>query len=61
MIEQPTPAECPRPIEPVDHPPPDIKPVPPPDSPDVEPQNGPDRGTATPGDWMRLGSDEVGV
>jgi len=43
-IEQPqgtpTPTEFPRPIDPIDSPPPDIKPVPPPDIP-VPPQQPP--------------------
>lgn len=55
MIEQPSePADFPRPIDPIDTPPPDIRPVPPPDipvppaSPDVQPPSGPQPGVATP-------------
>ena len=46
MIEQPVKPEFPRPIDPIDTPPPDIKPVPPPDIPvpDVQPPMPPERG-----------------
>ena len=51
MIEQPqTPdTEFPRPIDPIDVPPPDIKPVPPPDIPvpGVQPLDVPERGDRT--------------
>jgi hypothetical protein len=33
MIEQPPPSDFPQPLNPIDTPPPDIKPVPPPDIP----------------------------
>jgi hypothetical protein len=54
MIEQPSPPDFPRPVDPIDTPPPDIKPVPPPDipppegPPDIPPPPRPDRGTAIP-------------
>lgn len=53
MIEQPSPPDFPRPVDPIDTPPPDIKPVPPPDIPPPEgppdiPPPRPDRGTAIP-------------
>jgi hypothetical protein len=54
MIEQPSPPEFPRPVDPIDTPPPDIKPVPPPDippegTPDTQPPRPkPDGGTAIP-------------
>ena len=49
MIEQPQNVDVPGPINPVDTPPPDIKPVPPPDipvpsQPDVQPPTFPERG-----------------
>ena len=50
MIEQPSPADIPRPPDPIDKPPPDIKPIPPPDIPppsgwpDVQPPEPPERG-----------------
>ena len=53
MIEQPPNPDLSRPVDPIDTPLPDIKPVPPPDipppegSPDVQPPKRPDRGTAT--------------
>jgi hypothetical protein len=53
MIEQPSPANIPRPPDPIDRPPPDIKPVPPPDipppagPPDIQVPR-PDRGEGTP-------------
>jgi hypothetical protein len=49
MMEQPTtpiPPDFPRPIDPIDSPPPDIKPVPPPDIPVPSPTPAlPERGT----------------
>jgi hypothetical protein len=46
MIEQPIKPVFPRPVDPIDTPPPDIQPVPPPDIPvpDVEPALPPERG-----------------
>ena len=53
MIEQPSKPDIPRPPDPIDRPPPDIKPVPPPDiplpggPPDVHPPTFPERGSGT--------------
>ena len=49
-IEQPPTPDFPRPIDPIDSPPPDIKPVPPPDIPvpDVQPPSLPERGDGSP-------------
>ena len=55
MIEQPSKVEFPRPVDPIDSPPPDIKPVPPPDipsnppgPPDIQPPSVPERGAGGP-------------
>ena len=50
MIEQPSKPDIHRPVDPIDKPPPDIKPVPPPDipppagPPDIHPPSVPERG-----------------
>ena len=50
MEQPPTQPDFPRPIDPIDSPPPDIKPVPPPDIPvpGSQPPGFPERGDGTP-------------